>query len=41
MKFGQFIGWPLEILFLKNYTKNVMEKPVPDPFIKDQNLEYL
>ena len=29
--------WSVEIFFLKNHTKNVVEKLVPDPFVKSQN----
>ena len=43
MKFGQsiefkiFIEVNIEMFFLKNHTQNVMEKLVPDPFIKNSN----
>ena len=33
MKFSQLI----EILFLRNHTQNVVEKLIPNPFIKNQN----
>ena len=32
MKFGQLINIAIETFFLKNRTKNVVEKIVPDPF---------
>ena len=42
MKLPQLIEYTTwEISFLKNHTQNVMEKLVPDPFIKNQNLAYL
>ena len=43
MKFGQSIEYKIfteiniKIFFLKNHTQNVMEKLVPDSFIKNQN----
>ena len=36
MKFGQLVEYNRNI-FLKNYTQNVMEKLLPDPFIKNLN----
>ena len=39
MKFGQLIEY--NIFFLRNHTQNLMEKLLPDPFIKDQNYAYL
>ena len=36
MKFGQVIEYNKRNI-LKNYTENVVEKVVPDPFIKNQN----
>ena len=30
-----------ETFFLKNHTQNVVEKLVPDPFLKNENWEYL
>ena len=38
MKFGQLIEYSIKILFLKNHTQNVVEKLVPDPFMKNRNL---
>ena len=39
MKFGQLKEYnTTSIIFLKNHTKNVMEKIVPDPFIKKSKL---
>ena len=37
MKFGQFIEYNVEIFFLKNHTQRLVEKLVPNPFIKSQN----
>ena len=37
LKFGQLIEYNIRNIFLKNYTQNVVEKPVPDPLIKNQN----
>ena len=34
MKFGQVIECNDRNIFLKNYTQHVMEKLVPDPFVK-------
>ena len=36
-KFGQLIDCNVRIIFLKNYTQNVMEKLFTDPFLKYQN----
>ena len=35
MKFGQLINVTGETFFLKNHTQNVVEKLVPDPFLKN------
>ena len=35
MKIGQLIKRNLRKMFLKNYTQNVVEKLVPDPFLKN------
>ena len=35
-KFGQLIEYNM-IFFLKNHTQNMVEKLVPDPFVKSQN----
>ena len=39
MKFGQYITW--ETFFLKNHTRNVVKRLVPDLFLKNQNWAYL
>ena len=40
MKFGQLnVTW--ETFFLKNHPQNVMEKLVPEPFLKNENWAYL
>ena len=41
MKFGQLIEYNLRNFFLKNYTRNVVEKLFPDLFLKNQNWAYL
>ena len=41
MKFGQLKSLTSEILFFKNHTQNVVEKPFWDPFLKNQNWAYL
>ena len=39
MKFGQLIEYKMRnIFFLKDHTLNVVEKLVPDPFVKKQKL---
>ena len=35
MKFGQLNNVTLEISFLENHTQNVVEKLIPDPFLKN------
>ena len=35
MKIGQLIKRNLRKIFLNNYTQNVVEKLVPDPFLKN------
>ena len=37
MKFGQLIHYNMRIIFLENYTQNVMKKLFPDPFLQNQN----
>ena len=37
MTFGQLIEYNVINVFPEKYTQNVMEKLVPDPFIKTQN----
>ena len=34
MKIGQLIEYNIRNIFIKNYTQNMVEKLVPDPFIK-------
>ena len=34
MKFGQLIECNMKNIFLKNHTQNMVEKLVPDPFLK-------
>ena len=41
MKFGQLIEYNMGDLLEKPYSQNVVEKLVPDPFIKNQNCVYL
>ena len=41
MKFDQLIEYNMRDIFLKNHTRNVVEKLFPDPFLKNQNLPYL
>ena len=42
MKFGQLIEYNMKnIFFKKNNTQNVGKKLFPDPFLKNQNWEYL
>ena len=41
MKFGQLIENNLRNIFLENYIQNVVEKLVPDPFLKNENWAYL
>ena len=33
--FGQLKGYNIRSIFLENRTQNVLEKLVPDPFIKN------
>ena len=33
--FGQLKGYNIRSIFLENHTQNVLEKLVPDPFIKN------
>ena len=40
MKFGQLI-YNIRNIFLENHTQNMVEKLVPDPFLKNQNGTYL
>ena len=35
MKFGQLIEYNMRNIFLENHTQNVVEKLVPDPFLKN------
>ena len=41
MKFGQLIDYNMRNIFLKNHAKNVVEKLVPDPFVKNQSSTHL
>ena len=41
MKFGQLIEYDMRNIFLKKHTQNVVKKLVPDPYLKNQNWEYL
>ena len=41
MKFGQLIECKLEIIFLENHLQNVIQKLVPDLFLKAWNWAYL
>ena len=33
IKFGQLIEYNIRNIYLKNYTQNVVEKVLPDPFL--------
>ena len=37
MKFGQLVKYNMKNIFLENHLRNVVEKPLPDPFLKNQN----
>ena len=37
IKFGQLLEYNKSNIFLKNYTQNMVEKLVPDPFVKNQH----
>ena len=37
MNFGQLIECNMRNIFLENHTQNVVEKLVPDHFLKNQN----
>ena len=37
MKFGQLIECNTRIIFIENHTQNVVEKIVPELFLKNQN----
>ena len=41
MKFGQLIEYNMRNIFLEKHTQNVVEKLVPDHFLKNQNWAYL
>ena len=41
MKFAQLIEYNMRKFLLNNYTQNVAEKLLPDPFLKNQNSVYL
>ena len=36
MKFGQLIEYDMRNTFLRYHAQNVVEKVVPDPFLKNQ-----
>ena len=38
MSFGQLVEYNMRNIFLEKSYTNVMEKLVPDPFIKNQNI---
>ena len=40
-QYGQLIEYNMRNIFLKNHTQNVVEKPFPEPFLKNQNWVYL
>ena len=40
MKFAQLKRYDIRNIFLKNLTKNLVEKLFPDPFLKNQNCAY-
>ena len=41
MAFGQLIKHKMKNIFLKGYTQNVVDKLLPDLFIKNQNWTFL
>ena len=41
IKFGQLIEYNIENIFLKNHARNVLEKLLPDLFLKNQNWAYV
>ena len=41
VKFGQLIEYNKRNIFLEKYMQNVVEKLVPDPFLKNENCAYL
>ena len=41
MKFGQLTEHNMRNIFMKNAAQNVVEKIVPDPFLKNYNWLYL
>ena len=41
MKFRRLIECNTRNIFLKNHTQNVVEKLVPDPFIKKNKIEHI
>ena len=41
IKFGQLIEYNIRNIYLKNYTQNVVEKVLPDPFLFKKKIEYL
>ena len=41
IKFGHLIEYNMKNIFLEKSYQNVIEKPFPDPFLKNQNQAYL
>ena len=41
MKLGQLIERNMRNIFLKSHTQSVVEKLVPDPFLKNENWAYI
>ena len=41
VKYGQLIEYNMKRIFLENQTQNIVEKLVPNPFLKNQNWAYL
>ena len=37
MKFGQLIEYNMRNIFLQNHIQNILEKLVPDLFLKNRN----
>ena len=37
MKFGQLIEYKMRNIFIKNHTRNMVEKLLPGSFLKNQN----
>ena len=41
IKFGQLIDYNMRNIFFKDHTQNLVQKLVPDPFLKNENWAYL